>query len=445
MNRQGLATAALLAAGTLVAPATVMAQEAEWVIVKNPGETFQIQVPPGYTEEEKNDANRLATLQYSWDALQNSRIEINVYDWPATPQSLADAMLRRLKGATGNDIEEYLNEERTRFELRSASPDQKYFNMVECRVEGKLGYQLNVMIHREIFEGKRELVERIVNSFKVYPPPQDSYLVPEGWKEVKGTFFAVMGPVATAGDEAAKAEFDRRLYRISTWIDGTPHFQMLRDFFLDQRKMMARMVIHVHPNRDEFRRAAGDMYREDRNAVFLPFHPEHPVMVDGSPAGTLTQADLVAAVGIQYMETRIPPLVPWMRAAFEIYWQEASTADRRPGIFRKKLLDRAKDVFKGKTPELEALAGMDRMNFEALGEDGRIAAWGILQYGMHGPDEQVRNFFRGFFRAAVGKSDLASFWNEWFAEYTAGLKKKLKLKDIDNGAKKYIKDFRLDK
>ena len=81
----------------------------------------------------------------------------------------------------------------------------------------------------------------------------------------------------------------------------------------------------------------------------------------------------------------------------------------------------------------------DEHSLMAMGEDGVLACWGYLQYGLHGQDAPVRNMFNRFLRGLFGAGDCRGEWDRAVADYEASNKKKLKLKDFESAAKKYWK------
>ncbi len=266
--------------------------------------------------------------------------------------------------------------------------------------------------------------------------------MPAGWKKVENDLFAVIGPVSEVKDPAAQKAFENRLYRISTWLDAqAPHVRMLRDFTGDRRRIVSRMVVHVLPTPEAFQSAAGDFWVEGAKSIYLPHHPERPVVVDGSPEVNLTEALLMEGVIPQYLETRMPPLRPWVRAGAQGYFLAAMARNFMPGLYPPEPFRKVKKIFL-KPPALEDLMGRDEASLLSLGEEGALACWGYLQYGLHGQDAPVRNMFNRFFRGLVGAGDCQGHWDRCVEEYQAVNKKKLKLKDLETAAKKYWKDLK---
>ncbi len=258
--------------------------------------------------------------------------------------------------------------------------------------------------------------------------------------------YAVLGPMGDLKDKKAKDLLERRLAQIQALLDvDQPATKLYRALFNDERKAFPRCPIHVLPTAEAFKAAAGAAWVEGAAVIYLPGHPERVLLVDGSPDGGFREEDLLAEAGVQYAGSRLGRMWPWLRAALHQYYAAGLKCRATPGLFPPETLKRAKEVF-AKTPAaFDDLMKKDDAGMAALGEEGRIAAWGLFQYGLHGPDAPTRNLFRAFLRDGIDAPDLSAVWEACLANHKTQTKKVFRTKDLDAGAKKFFRDLKEEK
>ena len=258
--------------------------------------------------------------------------------------------------------------------------------------------------------------------------------------------YAILGPLSLVKDKKARDLFDRRMAQVRMLLETEqPAVKMFRAVFNDERKAFSRLPVHLHPTTEAFKAAAGDRWAEGVAVIYLPDHAEKILLVDASPDGPFKDEDLYPEAGVQYAESRLGAMPPWLRAAFHLYYEAGFKSHVTPGLFPPEMLKRAREVF-AKTPAaFDDLVKKDEAGMAALGDDGRIAAWGLFQYGLHGPDAPTRNVFRAFLRDGVGAPDLNAVWEACLARHKTETKKVFRTKDLDSGAKKFFRDMKEEK
>jgi hypothetical protein len=425
----------LFLALALAAPAARAGDD--WKVVKNESETVEITVPPGCKEVEIKNPARVIHLQYSGDPYLSTQVKVYAHQG----QNALEHYVKFVAKDIGSGSPEFLDGSPSRFTAeRTGSDGTVWISYCDAKIEGLYGYYVEILTPRDVFDGRRADLDRMMDSFAAHPAPEDRFTVPPRWKKVQNDLFAILGPVEEQPEGEARKGLENRLFRISSWLDAqAPHVRMLRDYTGDKRRIVARMVVHVLPTPAAFQAEAGDFWTEGAKAVYLPHHPERIVVVDGSPEANLTEFDLMGAVAPQYLETRMPPMMAWLRAGVSLYFVNAARKNCMPGVFPPELLKRTRALFQ-KPPTLEDLMAKDEHSLLAMGEDGALVCWGYLQYGLHGQDAPVRNMFNRFMRDLVGAGDCRGVWDRSVADYEATNKKKLKLKDLESAAKKYWKD-----
>ncbi len=433
------AAALVLVLALAAAPARA---EDPWKAVMNESETVEITVPPGYKEVEIKNPARVIHLQYSGDPYLSTQVKVYAHQG----QNALEHYVKFVTKDIGSGSPEFLDGSPSRFTAeRKGSDGTPWISFCDAKIEGLYGYYVEILVPKDVFEARRADMDRMLDSFECHPAPQDRFTVPTGWKKVENDLFAVLGPVEAQPAGEARKGLENRLFRISTWLDAqAPHIRMLREYASDRRRIVARMVIHVLPTPEAFQAEAGDFWTEGAKAVYLPHHPERLVVVDGSPEANLTEFDLLGAVTPQYFETRMPPMMAWVRSGVSLYFVNAARKNCLPGVFPQDLLKRTKGIFL-KPPAFEDLMAKDEHSLLAMGQDGALACWGYIQYGLHGQDAPVRNMFNRFLRGLFGSGDCRGEWERAVADYEAANKKKLKLKDLENAAKKYWKDQKEEK
>lgn len=430
-----------LAALLLLAMAVpAAAGDDDWVVLKNDSETVEIIVPKGFTALEIKNPARLIHVQYSGEPFLSTQVKV----YGHLGQTNIEHYVKFVQRDVGGGSLEFVEGSTTRFTTERQSGDGTHWvSYCDARSEVTWGYYVEILVPRDVFTAHRATFDRMIDSFRPRPAPQDAFTVPPKWRKVENDLFAVIGPVDELEDAAAKKQLENRLFRISTWMDvQAPHTRMLRDFTGDKRRIVARSVIQVFPTREAFRAAAGDHYAEGVFAVYLPRSPERAVVVDGSPESGVSEAELAGAVGTQYLDTRMAPLLPWVRTALRLYFQEATKRKSMPGLMTPEMLKRGKEVFSRNPPPFDEIIAKDEMGLMAMGETGAVAAWGYLQFGLHGHDAPLRNMFNRFMRDLVGAYDCAATWEKAVASWQEATKKKWKGRDMESGAKKYFKDLK---
>ena len=433
--------AALLFAAASAAPGPIPDLADDWVAVKNESETVEITLPPNFTPVEIKNPARVIHLQYPsgepWKSMQ-----VQAFAHAKMGKAGIEYYMKFVVSDVGGLSPTFVEGSTTRFTVERKTGDGlEWVGYCEGKIEEDYGYYAQISVLRTVFEEHRDEFDQMLNSLKTRPAPKDLFTVPPGWHKVQNDYFAVIGPVGELKDPAEKKALENRLFRVQSWLDPqSPHVQMLRDFTGDKRKMVARLVLHVYPTREKFQEAAGEAFREGAAVLYLPGHPEKPVIVDGSPESTINQDDLVGAVADQYFESRMPPLKPWIREAYRLYFENASRRDRMTGCYTPEAFKKVKEVFAKSPPVFEDLIAKDEAGMRALGENGAIAAWGFLQFGLHGAETHVRDVFQHFRTGLIGAADCQAAWDKALLGYQESTKKKLKLRDIDSAARKYWKD-----
>jgi hypothetical protein len=435
MNPRAILAALLLALPAAAPPPA--AAEDEFVTLRNEQETLEFQVPEGFKEIESTNPNFVRHVTYEGEPFGAVVIKAAAYGGQNKIEHFVKFLEKDIGGTAAAE-----EGKPGRFVIETKTADNhEYVNLLQVECRTKWGYYLKILVKKDRFEESKDVWTRVADSFRTFEDPQDPFTVPAGWKVVKSDLYAVMGPVAEVKDPKAKQAFENRLHRVATWLDvNSPGVKMYREIAGDRRKYVPKIPIHVLPTTDAARAAAGDAWTDGAGVVYLPAHAERVLVVDGSPESTLSEAELVAVAGVQYLETRTGPSWPWFRAAMRIYLDNGAKKGHLPGLHPPEALKKGKEVFAKSPPSFEALQKADEAAFRALGDDARWAAWGYLQCGLHGNDAPIRNVFRKFLKEAVGSKDLNATWAKAVESYKTETKRPLKLRDLDAAAKKFFRE-----
>ncbi len=435
----------LLAASSPAGPGR---EDDGWVTIKNETETVEFRVPPLFKELDPGGPYRLKLLQYEPVPYSAAVIQCFGFADQTKLDLFMDFVQRNvlLKTIGGSFTYEEGSDVRFLAEYE-VTGSFKWVSLVEGRIKGKYGYYLECRVRKEVFEKDRTVWDKVIQSFQAFDVAPETYTVPPTWKTVKNEWYAVLGPVSEIKEPKARDHLERQLNRVATWLDPTTSasLNMFRDMTGDVRKYPRKSVIHVLPNLEAFRAEAGDWYEEGAAVLYLPDSKDRNLVVNGAPDAGLKESDVVAEAGVQYMETRLGKMPPWLRSGYWSYIEYGFRSRCTAGVFPPEAMVRAKAVFGKSPPPFEELTKKDAVALGALGEDGFTACWGYLQYGLNGPDVPVRNMFRKWIRDAVASQDLAKAWDGAVASYKDEAKKPFKFRDVDSGAKKYFKDWKEEK
>ncbi|HEU4393981.1 MAG TPA: hypothetical protein VFS92_00325, partial [Planctomycetota bacterium] len=160
------------------------------------------------------------------------------------------------------------------------------------------------------------------------------------------------------------------------------------------------------------------------------------------PGVVLDRDAIVALAGVSYLDGRLGRMPAWMRAAFREYISNGFQRQFKPGLFPDTVLKRATVLFSKNPLPFEEALKLDEAGARALDENGRLACWGYLQFGLHGPDAHFRDLFRGFMKSSVGAEDASVAWEKALAAFKESTKKPFKPKDFEYAAKKWLKSLK---
>jgi hypothetical protein len=412
--------------------------------VKSDLGTWEFQCPSGFTEEEPKKSGVVKQLLYGGKPYLTTRIKVYTYEGYTKPEHLEGFMKFLEKNIGGNVT--YEPDSKNMFCTDIQFSGNWWISQVDGRIEPPCAYAIECVVPKETYEETRDVWLAVAGSFKTSPPPKDPFEVPTGWKMLKNPMFGVLGPMGDLKDKKSKDFLERRLAQLQTMLDvDQPATKLYRQVFNDERKAFARCPIHVHVVPEAFKAEAGDRWVEGAGVLYLPDSPERVLLVNGSPEGGFRDEDVLAEAGVQYAESRIGRMWPWLRAAFHLYFDAGIKSRGTPGLFPPEMMKRGKEVFAKAAIPFDDLMKKDEAGMAALGEDGRVLAWGLLQYGLHGPDGPTRNLFRGFLRDGVGSPDLNAVWEKCVARHKEETKKVFRTKDFDLAAKKWFRDMKEEK
>jgi len=421
MNAAALRRLALLAPVALLAAAAPRQARAgggdeDFVVYKDPSETFEIEVPTGYTEAPPTRAERVATFTYGEENWKKLRVEVNVYTVFKDFPRFAEFVLKNRTGINGPGRHEFV-EGTGQKRVLSRGDGKTWVSYIGLVLQGSTAFEVHLMVHPDLYEERKEDWDRILDSFKAFELPKESYGVPAGWKPLEAAGFVLLGPVGAA-DPKAKDLQERRQAEIGTWVEWC--WPALRTIFEDQRKFIVHMPVHMCPDEKSYRELAGDA-GEGHRAAYLPAHKDRVVALDATPDGPLAFAEAVGALGVQYVSSRVGELPPWMLSGFRDYWEAAArrgnprkgTADPvYPGALNVERLENARALFKGKYPRFADLRRMDAAAFKAAGKEAEIASWTYLYFLMHRADDRTLHAFRKVLRKSIETKDLAKAFAE---------------------------------
>lgn len=436
---------ALAASASTSAPAA-RADDGDWVTIRNELGTVELVVPPGFQEMERKKANLDIYIQYENKDFKRAFIRVFAHQGYTKPEHIKDYMKFVESDVGGTPT--YEEGSTTKFTTeKPGDENMTWVLLVEGRVVGGYGIYFLAQIPKPVYEETKDTWKKVWDSLKTTGPVPDSFEVPGTWKLVKNDMYAVIGPVSDIKDKKLKEQFENRLFRVQTWLDPltSPAVKMFREFTGDSRKYPPRQVVRVLPTVEAFKKEAGARWTAGATVVYLPDEKDRRLIVDGSPDSALDEQTVDLAAGIQYLEGRLGKLAPWMRVALEVYFENGLKKKQMLGVLPPESLKRGKEVFAARPATFEDLQKKDDAGMAELGEPGRVAAWGILQAGLHGDDGPARTLFRRFFKDAVGAADLNVVWEKAVAAYQEESKKKFKPKDIDTATKKYFKDLKEEK
>jgi len=407
--------------------------------------TWEFQAPTGYTEETPKKPNIERMLRYSGQPYLSTLVKIRSLDGIYTKPEHLEKFMKFLESDIGGNIT-YEGDLKNRFASDIQNAGTWWISLVDGKIEGTHALAIEILVPKDVYEQTRDTWIAVADSFKTFPPPPEPYTVPTGWKLNKNAMFAAMGPLSDLKDKKARDLLERRLAQVQSLLDvDQPATKLYRAIFNDERKVFPRCPVHVQPTNDAFKAEAGDKWVEGVAVLYLPDHPERILLVNGDADGGLRDENLLVEAGVQYVGSRLGKMAPWLRAAFRLYIEGGLKSRATPGLYPPEMLKRVKEVF-AKTPAaFDDLVKADDAAMAALGDDGRFAAWGLLQYGLHGPDAAMRNLFRGFLRDGVDAPDLAAVWEKCLARHKTETKRPFKSKDLDAAAKKYFRDMKEEK
>ena len=436
----GIAIAALAAALSLLPGAgedlaTLRGDAGDW----------ELQAPTGWTERTPKKSNVEREFEYpSGKPYQRALIKVRKLAGIYTKPEHLENFVKYLEKDIGGNIT-YEGDSKNRFSSDIQSGGTWWISLVEARLEPPNAIAIEILLQKDIFDATKDTWIAVCDSLKTFPPPKDPYEIPTGWKINKTAMFAVLGPMLDQKEKKAKDFLETRMAKVAVLLDiDTTATRIYRQVFNDERKVFPRCPVHVHPTAEGFKAAAGDRWVEGETVIWLADHPERVLLVNASADGGFRDEDLLAGAGVAYAGSRLGKMPPWLQAALHHYYAGAIKRNT-PGLFPPEMLKKGKEVF-AKTPAaFDDLVKMDQAAFSALGEDGRVAAWGLFQCGLHGPDAGVRNLFRGFLHGGIDAPDLAPVWEKCVAKYKEETKKVFKGKDLDAAAKKYFRDMKEEK
>ena len=422
------------------APATPDA-EAEWITLRNDMETIEIRVPPGFVAREITNPN--LAISGGWTEGPYNRVIVKGFRHEGKWADLEKYMEVVEKDVEAKSIE-YVEGSKSRFTAeRPGTEGKTYVVFAEGQWQKEQSYYVSILVEMEAFQKDREVWTKVLDSFKTKPAPEDPFKVGPGWKVLKTMLFGTLGPLNDIQDKKAKDLFDRRLFEVNVMLDDNDdRIRFVRGLTDDKRTWTRRRPIHVYPSAEVFKAACGDAWVEGASAIYLPDHPERILAIDGTPGVVLDRDEIVSLASVSYLDGRLGRLPAWMRVAFREYILNAYQRQFKPGLFPDTVLKRANALFSKNPLPFEEALKLDAAGARALDDNGRLACWGYLQYGLHGPDAPVRDLFRGFLKSSVGAEEASVAWEKAVAAFKESTKKPFKPKDFENGAKKWLKSLK---
>jgi hypothetical protein len=441
-----LAVALVLKGGAGAAPPAPPAASDNWVLIRGDLGNYELKVPPGFTEVEPKKAGIVKFLQYAGQPYSSARVKVYSLDAWKDPKAIESFMKYYEKDIGGNVV--YEGDSKSRFvsDIQGSSGDWwvSQFQGVIDPVAGGLG--IECLVPKAVYDVSKEVWTKVADSFKPLSPPPEAYSVPTLWKVQKHPMYAILAPVNELKEKKDREALEKRMALLMIWLDmDKDASKLFREVFDDNRRAFSRTPIHVFPTSEQFKKAAGDRWFEGATAIYLPDHPEKVVVVDGSPDGALQQNQFLVEAGLQYGESRIGKMWPWLRSGFRLYLDAALRKGGMAGLFPPEMLKRGKEVFAKNPAPFDELMKADDAGMRALGADGETAAWGVLQAGLHGGDGAIRNLFRGLIREGIATPDLPVVWDKLVVKYKEETKKPFKPAFVDAAAKKYFKELKEEK
>jgi len=415
-------------------------EDDDWVTLRNDMETLEFRVPPGYVPKELTNPNTV--IYGSWPEGPHKSVIVTGFAYAWT-HGLEEFMKFVVKDVNGTALE-YAPGSNSRFTCERMGTERTvYIAFVEARAEKEQAFYVRALVEKEMFLKDRETWTKVLDSIKTQSKPEDPFKIPAGWKVLRTTVFATLGPLESVQDKKAKDLFDRRLFEVNAIVDDNEDaIRFARMLTEDKRQWTRRRPIHVYPTPDAFKAACGDAWVEGATVVYLPDHPDRVLAVDGSPGVVLDKGEILPLASVSYLEGRLGRLPAWMRVAFRSYLNYGAKRGYKPGLFPDAVLKKAKDLFSKHPLPFEDALALDAAKARALDENGRLSCWGYLQYGFHGPEAPVRDMFRGFLKNTIGSEDASVAWGKAVAAYERATKKPFKTKDFESGAKKWLKSMK---
>ncbi len=434
--------AALVAAAPVAGPG-----DGDWPTVRSEDGVYEFQAPAGFTEIPPRKPGVIRQIQYSGEPYANSQIKVYGFKGYAR-QEFLDNFMKFLEKSIGGNIA-YVGDSKTRFTSDVQAGNDWWVSQVQGQIESGWGYAIECLVQKKIYDKTKDTWLKVADTFKALPPPPETFAVLPGWKAKKNPMYAAIGPVNEIKEKPERERFDGFLDRVLNWLDPDrterPFPRMFRAAFEDDRKFIRRIPVHVLPTAEAFKAAAGDRWYEGAVVVYQPDDPEKILLVNGAPDSPVQEKDIVGEAGVQYAETRLGKMWPWLRAAFAGYYDAGYRKACTTGLFPPEVMKRGKEVF-GKSPiPLDDLMKKDDAGMRALGDDGRVVAWGCLQFGLHGGDAGYRALFRGLMKEGIDQPDIGAVWEKLLAKYKKDCKKVFSPRDFDSSVKKYFKDMKEDK
>ena len=348
-----------------------------------------------------------------------------------------------VKDVNGTSVE-FVEGSKTRFTCEKQGTERVTFTaFVDARIDKDTAFYVRALVQKDMFDKERETWNKVLDSIKTQSQPEDPFKVGPGWKILKTTLFGTLGPLNDIQDKKAKDLFDRRLFEVNVMLDDNDdRIRFVRALTDDKRTWARRRPIHVYPTAEAFKAACGDAWVEGASAIYLPDHPERILAIDGTPGVVLDRDGIVALASVSYLDGRLGRMPSWMRVAFREYVGFAYHRQFKPGLFPDTVLKRANALFSKNPLSFEEALKLDEAGARALDDSGRLACWGYLQFGLHGPDAQFRDLFRGFMKNSVGSEDASVAWEKAVAAFKESTKKPFKPKDFENAAKKWLKSLK---
>jgi hypothetical protein len=446
---------ALVGGGIAAPPAALPAAPApaaapgdgDWATVKSEEGIYEFQAPPGFSEKPPTKSGVIRQIQYTGEPYANSLIKVHGLKGYTRPEHL-DVFMKAMEKSIGGNIA-YVGDSKTRFTTDLQAGNEWWVSQIQGQIESGWGYAIECLVQKKVYDKTKDVWMKVADSFKALPPPPETFAVPTGWKAKKNSMYAAIGPVGEIQDKQARDKLDGFLDRVLLWLDPDrserPFPKMFRAFLEDDRKFMHRLPVRVLPTAEAFKAAAGGRWFEGAVVLYLPEDPDKVLLVNGAPDSPIQEKDMVGEAGVQYVETRLGRLWPWLRAAIALYYDAGYRKGCTTGLFPPEMLKRGKEVF-GKSPApFDDLMKKDDAGMKALGEDGRVAAWGCLQCGLHGGDAGYRGLFRGLLKDGIDQPDLGPVWEKLLVKFKKDNKKNFNTRDFDSAVKKYFKDLKEDK